>query len=202
MVEAGLIERFREGAWAFFRLAESGGSAELARALTARLDPNDSIISRDRERLTAVRKARAEAAQKYFREHAAQWDRIRKLHVTDEAVEQAISEALGGRPFHSLLDLGTGTGAIAMTIAGTDNALCTITVADSGVGLPLERDRIVEPYMTTRAGGTGLGLAIVGKILEEHGGGVELLDRPDGQRGACVRLFFPLDQTQTGPRAA
>src|SRR6476469_4637840 len=44
MVEAGLIERFREGAWAFFRLAESGGSAELARALIARLDPNDSII--------------------------------------------------------------------------------------------------------------------------------------------------------------
>src|ERR1700754_5263159 len=72
MVEAGLIERFREGAWAFFRLAESGGSAELARALIARLDPNDSIISRDRERLTAVRKSRAEAAQEYFRQHAAQ----------------------------------------------------------------------------------------------------------------------------------
>lgn len=134
MVEAGLIERFREGAWAFFRLAESGGSAELARALIARLDPNDSIISRDRERLTAVRKARAEAAQEYFRLHAAQWDRIRKLHVTDEAVEQAISEALGDRPFHSLLDLGTGTGRI-LELFGPK--------IDRGLGIDLSLDMLL-----------------------------------------------------------
>ena len=91
LVEAGLVERFREGAWAFFRLAEAGGSAELARALVARLDPKDPMVMRDRERLRAVRRARADAAQAYFRSHAAQWDRIRKLHVTDEAVEGAIS---------------------------------------------------------------------------------------------------------------
>src|SRR5215813_1581164 len=59
LVEAGLIERFREGAWAFFRLAEQGGGAELARMLIARLDPKDSIVARDRERLSAVRTARA-----------------------------------------------------------------------------------------------------------------------------------------------
>ena len=112
LVEAGLVERFREGAWAFFRLAEAGGSAELARALVARLDPKDPMVMRDRERLTAVRRARADAAQAYFRSHAAQWDRIRKLHVTDEAVEGAISDALADKPFRSLLDLGTGTGRI------------------------------------------------------------------------------------------
>jgi ubiquinone/menaquinone biosynthesis C-methylase UbiE len=110
LVEAGLIERFREGSWAFFRLAESGGSAELARALIARLDPADPIMARDRERLAAVRQARAAAAQDYFRAHAAEWDRIRKLHVTDAAVESAIGEALSERPFRALLDLGTGTG--------------------------------------------------------------------------------------------
>ncbi len=65
---------------------------------------------RDRERLSAVRRARAAAAQDYFRAHAAQWDRIRKLHVADEAVEAAIGDALAERPFRSLLDLGTGTG--------------------------------------------------------------------------------------------
>jgi DNA-binding transcriptional ArsR family regulator len=63
LVEAGLVERFREGAWAFFRLAEAGGNAELARALIARLDPHDPIIARDRDRLSAVRAARAAAAQ-------------------------------------------------------------------------------------------------------------------------------------------
>jgi ubiquinone/menaquinone biosynthesis C-methylase UbiE/DNA-binding transcriptional ArsR family regulator len=110
LVEAGLVERFREGAWAFFRLAERGATAELARELVARLDPADPIAVRDRERLASVRRARAQAAQDYFRAHAAHWDRIRKLHVTDEAVERAIADALAERPFRSLLDLGTGTG--------------------------------------------------------------------------------------------
>jgi ubiquinone/menaquinone biosynthesis C-methylase UbiE/DNA-binding transcriptional ArsR family regulator len=112
LVEAGLVERFREGAWAFFRLAESGASADLARTLIARLDPRDQIIARDRDRLSAVRAQRAQAAQDYFRSHAAQWDRIRKLHVADEAVEGAIRDALADKPFRSLLDLGTGTGRI------------------------------------------------------------------------------------------
>src|ERR1043166_589161 len=55
LVEAGLIERFREGAWAFFRLAEGGGAAELARALIARLDPKDTTIARGRDRLPGGR---------------------------------------------------------------------------------------------------------------------------------------------------
>ena len=63
LVEAGLIERYREGSWAFFRLAERGGSAELARAVVSQLDANDPTAVRDRERLAAVRRARAAAAQ-------------------------------------------------------------------------------------------------------------------------------------------
>src|ERR1700752_2306437 len=63
LAEAGLVERFREGSWAFFRLGERGGSASLARDLVARLDPNDATIARDRERLASVRAARAAAAQ-------------------------------------------------------------------------------------------------------------------------------------------
>ncbi|HXF89388.1 MAG TPA: metalloregulator ArsR/SmtB family transcription factor [Xanthobacteraceae bacterium] len=110
LVEAGLVQRFREGAWAFFRLAESGGAADLARALIMRLDPADPVLARDRERLAAVRATRAAAAQAYFRAHAAEWDRIRKLHVADADVEAAIVEALADRPVQALLDLGTGTG--------------------------------------------------------------------------------------------
>src|SRR5665213_3405887 len=110
LAEAGLVERFREGTWAFFRLAERGGGAEVARALLERLDPTDQTILRDRARLASVRQARAAAAQAYFRSHAAEWDRIRKLHVPETAVEEAIRAALGDKPFRSLLDLGTGTG--------------------------------------------------------------------------------------------
>src|SRR5256885_10818297 len=53
LAEAALIARFREGSWAFFRLGERGGNTELARALIARLDPDDPVIARDRERLAA-----------------------------------------------------------------------------------------------------------------------------------------------------
>src|SRR6195952_3285088 len=54
LAEAGLVERFREGTWAFFRLAEHGGGAELAHALLDKLNPKDQIIARDRERLSSV----------------------------------------------------------------------------------------------------------------------------------------------------
>ena len=67
-----------------------------------------------------------------------------------------------------------------------------IEVSDNGIGFPTEnRQRLLEPYMTTRAEGTGLGLPIVAKILEDHGGGIELLDAQWGA-GARVRLYFPL----------
>jgi two-component system nitrogen regulation sensor histidine kinase NtrY len=68
-----------------------------------------------------------------------------------------------------------------------------IDIVDNGKGFPKDnRQRLLEPYMTTRAEGTGLGLAIVAKILADHGGGLELRDAPHG-RGAWVRLFFPLN---------
>jgi ubiquinone/menaquinone biosynthesis C-methylase UbiE/DNA-binding transcriptional ArsR family regulator len=133
LVEAGLVERFREGAWAFFRLAEHGGPAELARALVARLDASDPVAVRDRDRLAAVRRARAQAAQDYFRAHAAQWDRIRKLHVADTAVERAIQDALAERPFRSLLDLGTGTGRM-LELFGAD--------IERGLGIDLSLDML------------------------------------------------------------
>ena len=83
-----------------------------------------------------------------------------------------------------------------------DETQITIDVIDNGKGFPKEaRARLLEPYMTTRSGGTGLGLAIVGKILEEHGGGIALLDRADGQRGACVRLWLPIPQTDPADEA-
>ncbi len=81
-------------------------------------------------------------------------------------------------------------GRIAVAIS-TGNAVMHVTVSDNGVGLPNDRDRIVEPYVTTRDKGTGLGLAIVKKIVEEHGGEMAFSSTPEG--GACVHLQFAFD---------
>lgn len=112
MADAGLIRRFREGSWVFFRLADSGAEASLAQAIVASLDPSDLTLARDRARAKAVQQARAEAAQAYFKAHAGEWDRIRALHVAEKDVEAAMDEALGEGPFELLVDLGTGTGRI------------------------------------------------------------------------------------------
>jgi ubiquinone/menaquinone biosynthesis C-methylase UbiE/DNA-binding transcriptional ArsR family regulator len=133
LAEAGLVERFREGSWAFFRLGEHGSAADIARTLITRLDANDPNIMRDRERLAAVRSARAAAAQTYFRSHAAEWDRIRKLHVADAAVEEAVRAALADKPIRALLDLGTGTGRMLELFAPE---------IERGIGLDLSLDML------------------------------------------------------------
>jgi len=69
-----------------------------------------------------------------------------------------------------------------------DGDLLVVDVFDTGVGLPEDRERITEPYVTTRVRGTGLGLAIVKKIVEEHMGEIAFLDRPGG--GTHVRIAF------------
>jgi len=86
-----------------------------------------------------------------------------------------------------------GKGSIRVH-AARDGADIVIDVVDNGIGLPkTNRSRLLEPYVTTREKGTGLGLAIVGRIIEEHGGSIELRDATDkipGQRGAWIRIRF------------
>jgi len=118
MADAGLIKRFREGSWVFFRLADSGAEAALAQAIVASLDQTDLTLARDRARASAVQKARAETAQAYFKAHAGEWDKIRTLHVAEKEVEAAMDEALGDGPFNLLVDLGTGTGRILELFGG------------------------------------------------------------------------------------
>jgi two-component system nitrogen regulation sensor histidine kinase NtrY len=91
-----------------------------------------------------------------------------------------------------------GLGQISVVLDDTHPEYLILAVTDNGKGFPAEgRQRLLEPYMTTREGGTGLGLPIVSKILEEHGGGMELVDNPVG-RGGQVRMWIP----KTKPAAA
>ncbi len=110
--EAGLVERFREGSWVYFRLSEDLRTPNIVSKVLQDLDMNDSTIRRDRERAAGVKKERAALAQKYFREHVGEWDRIRSLHVAEDEVEAAMCKVMGPGPFEFLVDAGTGTGRI------------------------------------------------------------------------------------------
>jgi two-component system, NtrC family, nitrogen regulation sensor histidine kinase NtrY len=117
----------------------------------------------------------------------ARFDRRLISQALTNIVKNA-AEAIGAVP---AADRGRGRILVRVSREAGD---ILIDVIDNGTGLPKEnRNRLLEPYVTTREKGTGLGLAIVGKILEEHGGKLELFDAPDvakGGRGAWMRLKF------------
>lgn len=117
LVEGGLIVRHREGAWAFFRLAEGPIAQAIRGGIVQRLHAEDPVIAADRRRLEAVRAERKDQAASYFAEHAEDWGRIRALHVEEARVEAAVLELLGDAPIQSLLDLGTGTGQMLKLLA-------------------------------------------------------------------------------------
>ncbi len=110
LAEAGLVERFQDGSWAYFHVSERTDGGRLAHSLVAAVDTNDTATSRDRARADALKAERSMAAQNYFQKSADQWDRIRALHIEEREVENEMLAALGPGPFNLLLDLGTGTG--------------------------------------------------------------------------------------------
>jgi two-component system nitrogen regulation sensor histidine kinase NtrY len=119
----------------------------------------------------------------------AQFDRRLISQALTNIVKNA-TEAIEAVPADQL-----GKGRIDV-IAARENDDIVIDVIDNGIGLPkVSRARLLEPYVTTREKGTGLGLAIVGRVLEDHGGRIELNDAADirpGQRGAWMRLRFAI----------
>jgi two-component system nitrogen regulation sensor histidine kinase NtrY len=119
----------------------------------------------------------------------AQFDRRLISQALTNIIKNA-TEAIEVVPAEEL-----GKGRIDV-IAARENDDIVIDVIDNGIGLPkVSRARLLEPYVTTREKGTGLGLAIVGRVLEDHGGRIELHDAADirpGQRGAWMRLRFAI----------
>lgn len=117
LCEAGLLERVPEGTWAFYRVGERLSGAPLVRAVTALLPSGDATLSRDAERLLAVKRARAEAAEAYFRVNAPRWSQIRSLYVDEQQVEAAVASLIAQRQGADLLDIGTGTGRLLEVLA-------------------------------------------------------------------------------------
>ena len=119
----------------------------------------------------------------------AQFDR----RLISQAVTNVIKNATEAIEQVPPEELGKGRIDVVVSREGED---VLIDVIDNGIGLPkVSRARLLEPYVTTRAKGTGLGLAIVGRVLEDHGGRIELKDASDfreGQRGAWMRMRFAI----------
>lgn len=133
LMEAGLVDRYQEGSWAFFRISDDDKVREFVEAIVARVDPGDAQLERDMERLASVKQRRQQRASDYFSRNAASWDELRSLHVPEKAVETALLEVVGKQPIQSMLDLGTGTGRLLELFA---------PIFRRGLGLDLSRQML------------------------------------------------------------
>jgi ubiquinone/menaquinone biosynthesis C-methylase UbiE len=133
LAEAGLLDRFREGGWVFYRRAQSGEGARLARSLCRLLPTDDTAMRLDQRRLESVREARRRQAERFFDQRAEAWDRERALAVDPVVVETALRELFAEQRPANLLDIGTGTGRILEILAGQ---------VGFGLGIDLSHDML------------------------------------------------------------
>lgn len=160
LCDAGLAERRREGSWTFVRgcTAPAEGSSlcgSVARLL-ADAEGEDPAFAEacdaDRRKLAEIRNHREAEAQAYFARHADDWDELRRLHSSDQAIEDAMARSLGNAPLGRLLDIGTGTGRMAELFAertehivALDKSLAMLRVARAKLQhLPAERVELVQ----------------------------------------------------------
>ena len=136
LCEAGLLQRFKEGSWVFYRAANRGECAQLADLLAALAARDPVPFGADQQRLESIRKARQAAAAEFFKANAGDWERIRSLHAPDQEVEAAILSLVKTLSHDTILDGGTGTGRILELLAphirqgtGIDNSPEMLAIA-------------------------------------------------------------------------
>ncbi len=112
LADAGLVQRYPEGSWVFYRLHEGTHVSGVLAQIIRHIPDDDHDILRDRERFEEVRQLRAERAQNYFAANAASWDELRARHIPETAVEEKMAQQLKTHSgdMELLIDLGTGTG--------------------------------------------------------------------------------------------
>lgn len=142
--DAGLVARTAEGTSAFYRLHRSAAAWPFVSTLVDGLDTTTGDPARDRDRLAEVRLARTQRADAYFREVAAEWDRMRSRHVDDAEIEARLVETLTAHDVGTLVDLGTGTGRI-LEIAAPH--------VDRGIGVDRSRDMLAVARTKLEAAG-------------------------------------------------
>ena len=117
LCEAGLLDRFREGSWVFYRLSPRGTAGTLAHDLVTACGRRDPTIALDLQRLSAIKRDRAERAAAFFSDIAPRWDSIRSLYIDEREVEAALAQIVGAAAPRDLMDVGTGTGRMIEVLA-------------------------------------------------------------------------------------
>ena len=193
LADAGLVVRFPEGSWVFYRLNETNQNYALVDQLVALLPPDDQTLLRDRERLDRVRAERATRAQEYFAANAADWDDLRARHIREDLVEAEMTALLSETKCDLLVDLGTGTGRMleifsphASRAVGFDINANMLTIARARLDHP---DRL---HCQVRQGDCAdvpledgaAGVVIVHQVLH-------FLDDPARAVGEAARVLAP-----------
>jgi ubiquinone/menaquinone biosynthesis C-methylase UbiE len=154
---AGLLDRFREGSWVFYRLSRSSPVAALARQLVAACGEADPTIALDLQRLGAIKRQRADLASAYFRENADQWHRIRSLYVDESEVEAALAEIIAAADPRDLLDIGTGTGRMLEILAPR---------VERALGIDQSREMLAVARVNLERAGLENGLVRLGDMYQ------------------------------------
>ena len=169
LCEAGLLDRFREGSWVFYRVSAGGSASALAGHLVAACNASEPPVALDLQRLAAIKRQRAERAAAYFRENAPHWDRIRSLYVDEREVEAALSEIVAAAAPRDLLDIGTGTGRVIEVLAPR---------VGSALGVDQSREMLAIARVNLERAGTSNGMVRLGDMYQ--------LPLPDGSFDAVV----------------
>jgi ubiquinone/menaquinone biosynthesis C-methylase UbiE/DNA-binding transcriptional ArsR family regulator len=146
LCEAGLLQRFKEGSWVFYRAVDRGVRAQLGATLATLASTEPEVLEADRRRLASIREARAAAAAAYFKANASEWERIRSLHAPEQEVEDAIVDLFAGTQIESFLDAGTGTGRMLELLAPLIRRGVGIDVSPEM--LAIARDRLERAQAT------------------------------------------------------
>ncbi len=197
LCNAGLLERFKEGSWVFYRPRDGGRGSEFNKALATLAPETDQAFVADSHRLRAVRDARAAAAAAFFKANAPDWERIRSLHAPDLEVEHAVLRQFSGRPVGSLLDAGTGTGRMLELLASVIGRGIGVDVSPEMLAIARDRleragirhcqVRLADVYRLPFRSGTadcGFDAVLFHQVLH-------YLDDPQTAIGEAVRVLKP-----------
>ena len=193
LTDAGVVDRHREGTWAFFDLVNDGPIGQLVGDVLALTDPHDSVLAADLDRLAIVRSHRTAAAHEYFAGIAPRWDEERSLHASEATIEQAIIETVGSITYKSMLDVGTGTGRMLQLLGrdveravGFDSSHSMLAVARANLeraeirGIDLRQGDVYSPPFANDS----FDLIVIHQVLH-------FLDDPARAVREAARLLSP-----------